>query len=129
MVGAEGNPKILVNMYVTNAGKRVIRNAKTLELQHMQLPNITAAANLLAEHTQSIIRQMSYLHSITTLLMDKPLLPKREPSMPSLLAAFLPVRLMCADQISCLSTGIRKKSQSGPLDASCRFSKEHHGAL
>jgi hypothetical protein len=42
VVGEEWNPKILLNLPVTKVPRSVSRNAKTLGLYHLQLPDVAA---------------------------------------------------------------------------------------
>jgi hypothetical protein len=44
VVGDEWNPEILVNLPVANVPRSVSRNANTLGLQHLQLPDVAASS-------------------------------------------------------------------------------------
>jgi hypothetical protein len=44
VVGEESNNQILVNLPVTNKARCVSRNAKTLGLQHLQLPDMVTSS-------------------------------------------------------------------------------------
>jgi hypothetical protein len=65
VAGGKYNSKILVNLPVTDVSRCVSRNAKTLGLQHLQLPEIVANSGPADWACIVIIGRMSYLKSST----------------------------------------------------------------
>ena len=73
MVGKERNSKILVNLLVTNVTRFTSSNAKTLRLNHLQVPDLGASdgppdGELVEHHRKDelLVQQNTIPHGETT---------------------------------------------------------------